>query len=146
MYFTTFNHDEEYFFDDNFDNEICLICWESSTTNNSILKMKTFIYNSYFSKSCLCNGFFHYDCLLKWIKNTHSCPICRIKIQTNTSEEIRFYLNNKSNIFRFINFTNHLTYKTLKLFFIVLVLKTIFDIIFDVQRIINNQPDDQCIM
>jgi hypothetical protein len=146
MYFTTFNHDDEYFVDDNFENEVCLICWESSTNNNSIVKMKSVFCNSDFSKACLCNGLFHYDCLLKWIKNTHSCPICRIKIQTNMVQNKIFYLTNKSQIFRFINFTNMVIYKLLKLFFLFLVLKTIYDITNDIQYITNQEDDQQCII
>ena len=53
MYFTTFNHYDE--IDENKnenENDLCLICWDSSTTNNNLIKMKSLLSYLLFSKVC----------------------------------------------------------------------------------------------
>ena len=137
MYFTIFNHYDELNEFDEITNELCLICWESSTTNNNLIKMNPMISHLLFSKYCSCNGIFHYKCLLKWINITNSCPICRKPIETHINEKNVLALNNKSQIFRFINFTNNNAYKIFKYFFLFIVLKTIYDIINNVENSIQ---------
>jgi len=146
MYFTTFNHDE---LDEpeEIKNELCLICWDTSTTNNKLIKMNPVISYLLFSKHCSCNGIFHYNCLLKWINTTNSCPICRKPIETDITEENVVILNNKSQLFRFINFTNNNAYKILKIIFFFILLKTMYDIMNDVQKTIEPNSDlnqDDC--
>jgi hypothetical protein len=142
MYFTTFNHDE---LDEpeEIKNELCLICWDTSTTNNKLIKMNPVISYLLFSKHCSCNGIFHYNCLLKWIDTTNSCPICRKSIERDINEENVVTLNNKSQIFRFINFTNNNAYKIFKYICYFIFLKTMYDIIFDIQYTIENHSDLQ---
>ena len=142
MYFTTFNHYDE--IDENKnenENDLCLICWDSSTTNNNLIKMKSVLSYLLFSKVCSCNGIFHYNCLLKWINTTNSCPICRKPIEDGSNEENVVTLNNKSQIFRFINFTNNNAYKIFKYIFYFIFLKTMYDITFDIQHTIENHSD-----
>jgi hypothetical protein len=141
MYFTTFNHYNEFDQDDEIKNELCLICWETSTTNNHLIRMKPLISHLLFSKYCSCNGIFHYNCLLKWINTTTSCPICRKPIDTDINEENILTLNNKSQIFRFINFTNNNAYKIFKYIFLFIIFKTMYDIVNDIQTTIENHSD-----
>lgn len=138
MYFTTFNHyDEPNQVFDEIKNELCLICWESSTTNNHLIKMKPLISHLLFSKDCFCNGIFHYNCLLKWINITSSCPICRKLIERDINEDNVVALNNKSQLFRFIHFTNNNAYKLFKYIFLFIIFKTIYDIVNDIQHTIE---------
>jgi hypothetical protein len=141
MYFTTFNHYDEIHQFEEIKNELCIICLDPPITNNNLIKMRTVLTHLLFSKDCSCNGIFHYNCLLKWINTTNSCPICRKPIVKNIHEENVVTLNNKSQIFRFINFTNNNAYKIFKYFFLFLVLKTIYDIIYDVQKTIQYNSD-----
>jgi hypothetical protein len=144
MYFTTFNHDDELDKLDELDentNDLCLICWDPSTTNNKLIKMNPVISYLLFYKHCSCNGIFHYNCLLKWIDTTNSCPICRKSIERDINEENVVDLNYKSQIFRFIHFTNNNVYKIFKYIFLFTILKTIYDIVFDIQQNIEYNAD-----
>ena len=128
MYFTTFNHDDD---ETIYYDESCLICWEPHTTNNYIYKMKTIIF-SYYSTSCTCNGKFHHDCLLQWIDMSHTCPICRIKIDTiDDKKQLTFNIYNIYNIYIFL----------FKCLFCFCLLKTIFDIQYSVEKQFD---DNQC--
>jgi hypothetical protein len=141
MYFSRFNHYDE---NKNDENDLCIICWEPSITNNNLIKMKSTLSYLLFSKDCSCNGIFHYNCLLKWINTTNSCPICRKPIQKNVVT-----LNNKSQIFRFINFTSNNAYKIFKIIFLFILLKTMYDIINDVHKTIEYNADltqEECIL
>ena len=142
MYFTTFNHYDEPIED--LKNELCIICWDSSTTNNHLIKMKALISHLLFSKHCSCNGIFHYNCLLKWINATNSCPICRkpiLNVNVNDNNENIVTLNNRSQIFRFIHFTNNYAYKIFKYIFLFIIFKTIYDILNDIQHTIEYNSD-----
>jgi hypothetical protein len=153
MYFSTFNHyDEQYEHYKDEDepeqekqeeiiNELCLICLDTSTTNNKLVKMKTVINYLLFSKYCSCNGIFHYNCLLKWIDTTTSCPICRKPIERDKNEENLVNLNNKSQMVRFINFTNNNAYKLLKCILYFYFFKIVCSVVLDIQRIVENQSD-----
>jgi hypothetical protein len=125
MYFTTFNHydDDAIYYDDDaiYYDETCLICWEPSTANNYIYKMKSFTSSSYYT-SCSCNGKFHHDCLFKWINMAQSCPICRIKIEPIVDENPQLPLT--FNIFILL----------FKYLFLFCLLKTIFDIQYSVEK------------
>ena len=141
MYFTTFNHYDEQEEQEENTNELCLMCWDPSTTNNKLIKMNPVISYLLFSKLCSCNGIFHYNCLLKWIDTTNSCPICRKPIERDLDEENVVTLNNKSQIFRFINFTNNNAYKIFKYIFYFIFLKMVYNIVFDIQHTIENHSD-----
>jgi hypothetical protein len=141
MYFTTFNHYDEQDNQEEITNELCIICWDPSTTNNKLIKMNAIIYYLLFSKHCSCNGIFHYNCLLKWIDTTNSCPICRKPIERDINEENILTLNNKSQIFRFINFTNNNVYKILKYIFYFYFFKIVYSIVLDIQETIENHSD-----
>ena len=142
MYFTTFNHYDEP--NQDFKNDLCIICWDPSITNNNLIKMKSTLSYLLFYKDCSCNGIFHYNCLLKWINTTNSCPICRKPI---VNDENVVTLNNKSQIFRFINFSNNNAYKIFKFMCLLILLKTMYDIVNDVQKTIEYNSDlnqDEC--
>ena len=131
MYFTTFNHDDDTIYNDNdtiYNDEVCLICWEPSTTNKNIDKMKSFLYASSFYTSCTCNGKFHHDCLLKWTNMSQSCPICRIKIDTYDDKKLQLPLT--FNIFNIFNILIFL----FKCLFLFCFIKTLFDIEYSVEK------------
>jgi hypothetical protein len=144
MYFTTFNHYDEP--NQDLKNDLCIICWDPSITNNNLIKMKSTLSYLLFYKDCSCNGIFHYNCLLKWINTTNSCPICRKPI---VNDENVVTLNNKSQIFRFINFSNNNAYKIFKFMCLLILLKTMYDIVNDVQKTIEYNSDlnqDECFL
>ena len=61
----------------NIEEDLCLICWQSTEKNNIIKKLSHF---SDVSISCKCNPYIHQLCLINWISKNNSCPICRTKI------------------------------------------------------------------
>lgn len=83
MYFSVFPSseymsDEEINCQKNKDNEeICLICWMPSETNNDIKCLSDY---SYIIKICDCKPKIHSSCLNNWIQKNPSCPICRKQI------------------------------------------------------------------
>ena len=74
--------------------------------------------------SCTCNGYFHNTCLLKWIYKTNSCPICRIKLEIDINENLPLTFN---------------IFKIFKLFFTFILIKILYDIIFDIQYTIEKK-------
>ena len=151
MYFTTFNHYDDdvlYSNETKYADENCLICWDPPTINNNIIRMKSLVHHLSFLKTCSCNGYFHHDCLLKWIDTTDSCPICRKEIEKNvTNSNNILYLNKNSQLFRIIYFTNNYNYAytIFNYFFIFFVLKLIYYIMLDIQLFIEKNNDyDQC--
>jgi hypothetical protein len=124
MYFTTFNHynDDDIMYDDDhniiYNDEQCLICWDKYTTKNHIYKMQTLLYSSIYYTSCNCNGYFHHNCLFKWIYKTNSCPICRIKFDININENLPLTFN---------------IFKIFKFFITIFLIKILYNIIFDIQ-------------
>jgi hypothetical protein len=136
MYFTTFNHYD----DDNIDIykendvvDLCLICWEPSTTNNEICKMKSLGFYFYFYKSCTCNGSFHHVCLLKWINKTKSCPICRIKIENHIDDDENLPLT--FDILKYL--------KIFKYICIILFIRILYDIIFEIQYTVEKKIQNE---
>jgi hypothetical protein len=61
----------------NIEEDLCLICWQSTEKHNIIKKLSHF---SDVSISCKCNPYIHQLCLINWISKHNSCPICRTKI------------------------------------------------------------------
>lgn len=129
MYFTTFNHydDDALYNLLNANNENCIICWEEHI-HNKVKPMKQILVLSEFSKLCKCNGFFHYDCLLKWINQTNSCPICRttlVKSLDKSQPEQQLQINN--NFFKFA-----------KLFIYIFLIHYLYNIIHVIQNEIES--------
>jgi len=126
MYFSTFNHydDNDIIYDANhniiYNDEQCLICWDKTTTNNNVYKMQS-LFSSMYSTSCTCNGYFHENCLLKWIYKTNSCPICRIKLEIDIDENLPLTFN----ILKYL--------KIFKYICMGLFIRILFDIIFSIQ-------------
>jgi hypothetical protein len=101
MYLSTFPLSEYCFNDeiicknnneDIIDDDICLICWMPSETNNSIMILSDF---SHIVMLCKCKSKFHSDCLNIWIAKSHSCPICRKKIKIKNINRRNKYLREK---------------------------------------------------
>ena len=71
MYFSTISS-----YDDDQNTQIaydekCLICWETATNCNNLIKMNSLhLFSSYY-KSCDCNCIIHSHCLLEWINNPY---------------------------------------------------------------------------
>jgi hypothetical protein len=133
MYFTTFNHYEDTDIYNDDQDDICLICWEPSTTNNNIYKMKPLISSLFYYKSCTCNGPFHRPCLLKWIYKTHSCPICRIIIKNNDNNNDLPLTFNILKVFKYFYV----------LFFIIMLYNFIFNIQYAVEKKLQDNHNVQ---
>jgi hypothetical protein len=61
--------------------EQCIVCWEFSSKDNEIYKMK---HIPLFVSDCLCNCDVHLVCFVDWIKKTPTCPICRVDLMFDT--------------------------------------------------------------
>jgi hypothetical protein len=134
MYFTTFNHYDD---DDNNDyfsyNHIyndhqCLICWETSTTNNNIYKMQSLLIPSIYYTNCSCNAYFHNECLLKWVYKTHSCPICRTNFVFNINEKLPLTFS---------------IFKIFKLCISIIFIRILYDVIFNIHFVVEKKIHDQ---
>jgi hypothetical protein len=134
MYFTTFNHYDD---DDNNDyfsyNHIyndhqCLICWETSTTNNNIYKMQSLLIPSIYYTNCSCNSYFHNECLLKWVYKTHSCPICRTNFVFNINEKLPLTFS---------------IFKIFKLCISIIFIRILYDVIFNIHFVVEKKIHDQ---
>jgi hypothetical protein len=66
----------------------CGICLNTEKYS-TIFKLKDIVNNS-----CLCNTYFHKECLVKWINKNNSCPICRKNIQINFNNYYELCNNN----------------------------------------------------
>jgi len=130
MYLTTHRyHDED---DENVYIEKdtqCMICLEACTDSEKVIKMARLLRSLFFVQPCSCNGYFHFDCLLKWLHVTRSCPICRslINIKVNKTMQLKHY--NKSQLFRLFMFTFNLVPRLYTWFWIYWATKFIYHII-----------------
>jgi len=134
MYFTTFNHYDD---DDNndyfsynhiYNDEQCLICWETSTTNNNIYKMQSLLIPSIYYTNCSCNSYFHNECLLKWVYKTHSCPICRTNFVFNINEKLPLTFS---------------IFKIFKLCISIIFIRILYDVIFNIHFVVEKKIHDQ---
>jgi len=144
MYFSTFSsYDDET--SDITNDDMCFICWEYYTHQRGLIKMNSLSFFSVYYKSCKCNGIVHSDCLLKWIHNTKSCPICRKEIQFQT--EIQYIKQNtyRTQLQRIYIFINVNVIKILRCLFVFILFKNLFHIIIDVQYTIEGQYDNTTI-
>ena len=71
------------------DNNICIICWFPEIPKNPIKNMKEF---SYVISRCHCNVLIHEKCLIQWLSNSSSCPICRKNVKQITTQNCSFYI------------------------------------------------------
>ena len=93
------------------DINICLICWFPDIEKNLVKNMKEF---SYIITTCNCNALIHDKCLIQWLANSSTCPICRKHISTikNCPNYIIlryfvfyiFFYNYTSTLFQIANF------------------------------------------
>ena len=60
--------------------EQCMFCWEFSSDENQIHKMK---HIPLFVSNCSCNCDVHVVCFINWVKKTPTCPICREDLMFN---------------------------------------------------------------
>jgi hypothetical protein len=61
------------------DSNICLICLIPDIDKNPIKNMKEF---SNIITTCNCKPFIHDKCLIQWLDNSSTCPICRKHVST----------------------------------------------------------------
>ena len=130
MYFSSYNHDEDdiLYNEINKEDDTCLICWETSTTNNNVSKMQSLVVTS-----CSCNGPFHYNCLSKWTNKTKTCPICHVIINQS------IHRNNKLRLFQNIN---NISLKLLKYISLLWFMNMIYNIMVNIQYTIEKIHDD----
>ena len=124
----------------NKEEDACLICLESSTTNNHICKMKILISSYFYYQSCKCDGLFHYNCLLKWIYISKSCPICRSVIENNINMNVDIHDNLP------LTYNVYNVYKILKLFkylWMCILFKILLNIIFNIQYTVEKQIQNE---
>jgi hypothetical protein len=69
--------------------EQCIVCWEFSSKDNEIYKMK---HIPLFVSDCLCNCDVHLVCFVDWVKKTPTCPICREDLMFNTETYNKYTL------------------------------------------------------
>ena len=72
---------------DNFGIEnICSVCKEEFQIGNEMLDLP-------------CNHYFHKDCLMPWLNQHDSCPICRFELKTEDEdyEKMKIERNNRNN-------------------------------------------------
>jgi hypothetical protein len=128
MYFPTNDH---YYFGDSYnkidkiynnennENNECFICLEIVENYNKVCIK---LHNTFYSKSCSCDGWIHEYCLHIWYIQNKKCPIClcimNTKTKTNTNHEdndVIEYINpyNIYNIFNMNNFYSLLKFSLL---------------------------------
>jgi hypothetical protein len=114
--------------------DTCIICLETTATNNPICKLKILIPAHFYYKSCHCDGLFHSDCLLKWIYVSKSCPICRIAIETNPDEKLPLTYNiyKKNKIFKIV-----------KYFWMCILFKILLNIVFNIQYTMERKLENE---
>jgi hypothetical protein len=143
MYFSTISsYDDE--ITEIADDEKCLICWETASNCNNLIKMNSLHLFSSFYKSCNCNCIIHSDCLLEWVNKQQSCPICRNEIEIDVSDKHKHKFKYNTQLQRFYIFVDDNTYKLFKIFkyFCIFILFQVFYYtIKDIQYIIENKYD-----
>ena len=144
MYFSTFSTYDDQKSDITKD-DMCFICWEPYTDDKGLVKMNSLSFFSVYYKSCKCNGIIHSDCLLEWIDNSQSCPICRKEIQLQTDEQYFEQNKYKTQLQRIFIFMNVGVFKICRYLFVLLLLHNLFHIITDIQYTIERQYDNTTI-
>jgi hypothetical protein len=145
MYFSTISsYDNEIV--EIIDHEKCLICWETATNSNNLIKMNSLHLFSSFYKSCSCNCIIHSDCLLEWVNKKQSCPICRneIEIDVSNKNEYKFKFKYKTQLQILYIFIDNNTYKLIKLFkyfCIFILIQNFYYIMKDIQYTIEHKYD-----
>jgi hypothetical protein len=145
MYFSTISSYDDDITEITYD-EKCLICWETATDCNNLIKMNSLHLFSSFYKSCYCNCIIHSDCLLEWVNKKQSCPICRneIKIDISDKNKHKHNFKYKTQLQRSYIFVNDNTYKLINLFkyfCIFILIQNFYYIIKDIHYTIENQYD-----
>lgn len=123
------------------DDEKCLICWETSTNCNKLIKMNSLHLFSSFYKSCDCNSIIHSDCLLEWVNKQLSCPICRNEIEFDVSDNNINKFKYKTQLQRLYIFIDVNTYRLFKYFCIFILIKGFYYTMNDIQYSIEKQYD-----
>jgi len=141
MYFSTISsYDDE--ITEITDDEKCLICWETSTNCNNLIKMNSLHLFSSFYKSCNCNCIIHSHCLLEWINRQESCPICRNEIEIDVANKNKHKFRYKTQLQRLYIFIDDNTYKLINLFkyfCIFILIQNFYYIMKDIQYTIEKQ-------
>lgn len=115
----------------------CIICWEESTNLNEVTHLQL---TNIIDIKCQCNVHIHEKCLRLWVKNYHSCPICRTHANlldisfSDTSENIisiwYIFLQEYKNIF-YIIFT-YLVFLQISIFYFLIMQESKYHEISDV--------------
>ena len=140
-FFTISSYDDE--ITEITDNEKCLICWETATNCNKLIKMNSLHLFSSFYKSCDCNCIIHSECLLEWVNKQMSCPICRNEIEIDVSDKNKNKNKNKYKTLlqRLYIFIDDNTYRLFKYFCIFILIQGFYYTMKDIQHSIEKQYD-----
>ena len=110
--------------------EQCIVCWEFSSKDNEIYKMK---HIPLFVSDCLCNCDVHLVCFVDWVKKTPTCPICREDLMFNTETYNKYTLGPHYKIKLFfkqiIQLINNFITLILKLSSLIFLLYTIIFVV-----------------
>ena len=139
MYFSTISsYDDE--ITEIIGDEKCLICWETATNCNNLIKMNSLHLFSSFYKSCDCNSIIHSDCLLEWVNKQQSCPICRNEIEIDVSDKNK-YKTQLQRLYIFVDDNTYKLFKIFKYFCIFILIQVFYYIMKDIQYTIEKQDD-----
>ena len=92
---------------------ICIICLTDKSTN-------LFQNFTNYILDCDCNAYIHKSCFEEWYTKTKSCPICRKRINYNSS--IIHYIKNLQLLQNYITICNHIYFLIRTIYFIKVVL------------------------
>ena len=113
--------------------EQCIVCWEISSKDNEIYKMK---HIPLFISDCLCNCDVHLVCFVDWIKKTPTCPICRVDLMLDTETFNKYTLGPYykiklffKQIFQYINIIINIIIKLSSLIFLLYTIIFVFSCI-----------------
>jgi len=143
MYFSTFSSYDDNTNNNSNDDEQCLICWENQTKYNKFIKMNTLSTFSPYDKLCSCSSLVHSSCLLEWIKHKHSCPICREHLQPNNLFNKKVIY--KTQLYRLFIFIDENTWKWIKIVFLIVYMNILFDVMLDLQYVVEGHPKNNII-
>jgi len=113
--------------------EQCIVCWEFSSKDNEIYKMK---HIPLFVSDCLCNCDVHLLCFVDWVKKTPTCPICREDLMFNIETFNKYTLGPHykiklffKQVFQFINSIIKIILKLSSLIFLLYTIIFVFNCI-----------------
>ena len=72
----------------------CSVCKEDFSVGNKMMDLP-------------CNHYFHEECLMPWLNQHDSCPICRFELKTDDDDYEKMKLQRNGNIINFALFNQN---------------------------------------